>query len=90
MIAFFGNKRLAELLDVPARTVGAWRLRNSIPGPRLLAVVRAAENAGVPQITLGLLAEMAERTAAGAEQAAAPSPQPSPARGEGLCPEAAE
>lgn len=57
-----GTKGVAEALGEAASTVSGWRSRpGGIPGKRWSAVVKLAIDAGKPEITLEVLAEVAAR-----------------------------
>lgn len=60
--AIGGTKGVAEGLGESASTVSGWRSRpGGIPGKHWSAVVKLAIDAGKPEITLDVLAEVAAR-----------------------------
>jgi len=72
IIDAIGAKRVVKGLGESKSTVSGWRSRpRGIPGEHWAGIVRLAVEAGRPEITLDVLAEVAERRQSAAEEARA-------------------
>lgn len=74
VIATLGITALARALRVNAKRVDGWKVRSSIPGGWFCAVAATAVGAGRPEISVNLLARLAD-VRAGSDAPPALDPQ---------------